>query len=203
MVVAGHTNCPIIIHSMFYYIHVPLFFIASGYISKPIPYYYTFDNVKRFIIKKLSSLYLPFVFFSLIIVCLHNSFVGIGLLTDKYTIGSFLNQVVRTLLFSNGIREPFLIPLWFMKTLFLCEVFHSLSIYILNKLKLPFLIYTLLSLMALWLNSEVVPDIVRTSIIWPLSACVYYVVGIYINILRLHTQELSVAKFSWGAKYVL
>lgn len=74
MVVIGHTNSPIIIHDMFYLVHVPLFFMMSGCTCKTNDYFFERERVVNFIKRRIVSLYIPFLKYAMPIVILHNLF---------------------------------------------------------------------------------------------------------------------------------
>ena len=136
MVVIGHTHCPPELKNMFYFIHIPLFFMISGCTNKPDTYYGEWSNVKIFLIKRIKSLYLPFLYYSIPIILLHNVFTSIGFYENAYDIKNFIHQLFRTLLFSIGENEPFLPQLWFIKVLFIMEVSYAILLYVCIKLKI-------------------------------------------------------------------
>lgn len=94
--------------------HMPLFFFLSGYWIK---------NEKSIkmgneILKKIKSLYLPFVIFNLLFVFLHNTFCELGIYGNmtEYAKMDYLLEVVRVLRFGN--RETVSMSMWFIRVLF-------------------------------------------------------------------------------------
>lgn len=68
------------VHDFIYMFHMPLFFIASGYFFTASNIDFKFDFFKR----KINSLYIPFVKWSLIFLLLHNAFFILGILNENY-----------------------------------------------------------------------------------------------------------------------
>lgn len=60
LVVYGHSHAPFNLYA--YYFHMPLFMILSGYLYRPS------QSLRTFVVKKIQSLYIPFVVWNLIIV---------------------------------------------------------------------------------------------------------------------------------------
>ena len=79
MVVIGHTECPSLLDSMIYFIHMPLFFYLSGVTNRDDCYYNNWTNIKEFLAKRVKTLYIPFLKFAIPICILHNLFFAIGL----------------------------------------------------------------------------------------------------------------------------
>lgn len=98
-----------------------------------------FDGINEvicFIRKKIKSFYFPFLLFVVPICLLHNVFYELGLYEKDYDLKQYAVQIIRCFSFSIGTNEPWLQQLWFLKTLFLAEVFYALIGYSTNKYKI-------------------------------------------------------------------
>lgn len=178
MVVIGHTNCPYELNRLFYFIHMPLFFMLSGCTNRPDSYYGEGKNVRRFFLKRLKTLYWPFLYYSIPIVLLHNVFASAGLYGSFYDAKGFIIQLARVLLFSIGETEPFLPQLWFIKVLFITEILYALVV--MMSVRMVFSKYYLLvplSVTALLVPPQVVPHILFMNLFVPLRAMFYYLLG--------------------------
>lgn len=139
-IVAGHAAIYTELCRFLYLFHVTIFFFVSGYffnenhLSSPI----------RFIILKLKRLYVPWLFYGILFVLLHNIFIKHYLILynfnnktyfEPYTLQIIGNKILNVLTFFRW-KEPLLAPLWFLFGLFSgLMVFYTVS-YILKKLKL-------------------------------------------------------------------
>lgn len=182
MVVVGHTDCPQLIHGLVSYVHIPLFFMLSGCTNRPDEYYFIGTNIKKFVWKRVIGLYIPFLMFAMLITALHNAFYTIGVYETNYTITDYLHQILRTLLFSVGTNEPMLRQLWFMKSLFLCEIIYAIFVYISHKANINkwVLMGPIISI-ALVIKGSGVPQVLNSNLLWPLAAIVFYVIGGWIS----------------------
>lgn len=178
MVVVGHTLCPQLIHGLVSWIHIPLFFMLSGCTNRPDDYYYSWENNKQFILKRVKSLYLPFLLFAVLITVLHNVFFTIGVYETNYNFSDFVRQMVRTLSFSIGTNEPMLRQLWFMKSLFLCEVIYAIFVYFSHKTNVnKWVVMGPIIFFALVMKGSGVPQVLNSNLLWPLAAIVFYIIG--------------------------
>ena len=178
MVVIGHTACPYELHRLFYFIHMPLFFMLSGCTNRSDSYYGEGKNVRQFFLKRLKTLYWPFLYYSLPIVLLHNVFASAGLYETFYDARGFIIQLAKVLLFSIGETEPFLPQLWFIKVLFITEILYALVV--MMCVRMGFSKYYLLlplSVAALLVPPQVVPHILFMNLFVPLRAMFYYLLG--------------------------
>lgn len=105
----GHTYH---VGAFVYLYHLAIFFFCSGYLYK--------DSVKDywgFVAKKLSGLYKPFIFYTIIYLMLRNFFVSIGIIDGvKFGKEDYLIALTNMLTF-NGISE-LLSAFWFLPVLF-------------------------------------------------------------------------------------
>lgn len=63
LMVLGHTSIPMVISNFIFAFHMPLFFFASGYCTN-----WEKDNYRVFLLKKLKSLGIPFVIYSIAVI---------------------------------------------------------------------------------------------------------------------------------------
>ena len=201
MVVIGHTHCPGVLKNMCYSIHMPLFFIASGYtIGRG-----NFDGINEvicFIRKKIKSFYFPFLLFVVPICLLHNVFFELGLYEKNYDLKQYAVQMIRCFSFSIGTNEPWLQQLWFLKTLFLAEVFYALIGYLSQKNKVVKLYIAIVCLVAMALISKsIVPHFVEVHVIWPIKAWLFIETGRFLKNKRNHPVKPLAIVFmlSWIA----
>lgn len=130
LVVIGHTKCPPLLGALIYFVHMPLFFYLSGVTNRSDDYYSSWNNLKKFFVKRIHTLYIPFLKFAIPICLLHNAIYAAGLYNVHYDTTQYIMQIVRTLLFSVGETEPFLPQLWFIKVLFIAEVMYAVIVYV-------------------------------------------------------------------------
>lgn len=76
---------------------------------------------------------MPFLKYVLPVVLLHNVFYEIGVYDTPYTVKEYAFQICRTLFMSIGNNEPLLKQLWFLKVLFLTEIYYAIIIYVAYK----------------------------------------------------------------------
>lgn len=80
LVVLSHAAAPGWMAAFVYQFHVPVFFICAGYFFKT----EYLDNEKPYIAHRFRGLYVPFVKWSLLFLCLHNVFFWTGILNERY-----------------------------------------------------------------------------------------------------------------------
>lgn len=178
MVVVAHTKCPNHLHNMFYLVHVPIFFMVSGCTSRSDEAYDSLEKVRKFITKKIKTLYIPYLKYALPIILLHNVFFQIGLYEHQYTIENYIHQILRTLFFSIGTTEPFLGQLWFIKTLFLAEIYYAVLVYISFRSKINKWIFLFpLLFVSVLLPYKYFPHFMQTNLLWPFKAILLYLIG--------------------------
>ncbi len=122
-VVIGHSG--MVIGKFIYLFHMPLFFLISGYFYKD-KYSYSFLD---FLIKRIKSLYIPFLQFELVFLLLHNIFFSLNIYSGNpntnaiqglYSANDYLKNAF-SILFFNG-TELLLAPLWFLTVLFIVNI---------------------------------------------------------------------------------
>lgn len=131
VVVLAHSEPPHV--EYFKLFHMAVFFIWSGYCYND-HYSENLQSIGRYIIKKLKTLYIPYVFSNLILLGFHNVFYRWNIYTDNprflqsdiiysgygligpYSIQDFLNHIILTFGFVDG--EQLSGVLWFLRALF-------------------------------------------------------------------------------------
>lgn len=127
LVVVGHSGCPAYICDFIYLFHVPAFFFVSGYLFKE----RHLDDFKGFVVKKIRSLYFPYVLWSTIFLIFTNFFFRIGFIDYSISWNDFLNGVAKIIVFTG--HQPLLNAFWFLKTLFFSLIFCWIIIKILKN----------------------------------------------------------------------
>lgn len=97
-VVMAHSCAPAVISNFCYMLCVSLFFVASGYCFKPS---YLNDEV-TFVRRRFRRLYVPFVLWSVIILCLNPVFFSTGILNEQY--GNMSGGVTHPLNLHQGLQ---------------------------------------------------------------------------------------------------
>lgn len=95
LVVLSQTGVPAWLIDLGRMCAIPAFFICAGYCFKT---KYLADE-RTFVVHRLKGLYLPFVIWSVVILCLHNFFHLCGLLSETY--GDSLGQVSKPFTFNE------------------------------------------------------------------------------------------------------
>ncbi|MGJ7437945.1 acyltransferase family protein [Streptococcus equinus] len=141
LMVCGHSGCPAT--DWIYLFHMSLFFIASGYLWNE-KNASSISNLKKYIIRKLYSLWIPFIIINLFFTITYNIFFSWGLysnISDKNIITtipldniSFFKQVVSNFLFSGGTQLAG--ATWFLRSLFCISVINAIVVYVLKKIEL-------------------------------------------------------------------
>lgn len=191
LVVIGHVDCPQKLHDLIYYVHMPLFFMLSGCTNKEDQYYASVGNLKAFFIKRIKSIYLPFLYYSLPIILLHNVFYNLGMYSSGYTLTQYIVQVGRTFLFSIGTSEPLLGQFWFLKALFIAEIIYSIFVFLAFKINISKWVVILpISFFALFVDLDLIPHSLVIYFFIPFRALLYYSVGSYfVNIVNKRTGK--------------
>lgn len=144
LMVCGHAEFPL--RHFIYLFHMAVFYIASGYL---------FDTNKisdkklllRFAVRKLKTLYIPFVVYNSIFILLNNIFIKLNIymsnatLADKYmcvdsienimTIKAKAMAILKCLFLIGGSQAG--AALWFLRSLFMVTILYALIEYILLK----------------------------------------------------------------------
>ena len=136
-VVLSHAGGPAWLSSFVFQFHVPVFFLCAGYFFKPT----ALNDEKTFLLKRLRSLYFPFVRWSLFFLIIHNALFYTGLLNETYGNGAggvlhpyswpvFSQRVWNVVFGMSGYDEFLTGSYWFFRSLFV----GSLGFYVLLKI---------------------------------------------------------------------
>lgn len=140
LVVLGHTSTAF--NNWIYLFHVPLFFIISGYCFKEEDDLHVVPRI----IKKIKSLYLPYLIYGVAFVLLNNLFIKIGFyctqdspylssinnlkIASFYSCKDIFVETLKILLFVGG--TPMSGPMWFLRVMFLSSLIY-LFLYMASK----------------------------------------------------------------------
>lgn len=117
---------------------MPLFFFISGYFYKD----KDSDNPLKLIVKRIKTLYIPFVVYQIIFLLLHNFFYKINIYSNNkllgiqvinpYTGGDSINSLIHILSFDRS--EQLAGVFWFFTTLFIINVAFCLISFIIKHI---------------------------------------------------------------------
>ncbi len=115
--------------------HMPIFLIASGHLWKD-EYAQTWQSAKKYIKKKVKTLYFPYVFAGIFFTLLHNVFVYMHLADwTKMNMKEMLMACLKVFLFGDA-PNGFTMAMWFIRTLFIISIFHLLLGLLTQNLKM-------------------------------------------------------------------
>lgn len=120
LVVIGHSGS--IFTHYIYLFHVGVFFIASGYVYKPVR---TWRELKRYVYKRVIRLYLPYVGCNLLFCAINNWLVAWNIYdTTKYiSIKTLPLHIIKILCMIEN--SELLGAAWFLRVLFLLSVVYA------------------------------------------------------------------------------
>lgn len=139
LVVAGHSmEWP---KNFIYLFHMPLFFFLSGYCYNR-EYSNNIYSIKILFIKRIKSLYFPFIKYGLIFWALHNFFYKINIysypevwshnkMTYFYTYQDWIRSFVGIITFSR--LEQLLNTFWFLPALFCTTILFAIIVLFLKN----------------------------------------------------------------------
>ncbi len=105
---------PTVTKSFIYSWHIPLFFFLSGICFS------TKDNIRNFIIKKIRTLIIPMVVFSIINILVDYIFYGLLLNTSQRNIEYLINSLIGIILQQRG--QTYNSYLWFLPCMFWVQI---------------------------------------------------------------------------------
>lgn len=189
MVVIGHTNSPSWLAHIISLVHMPLFFMASGFLSLGKQKNAKRTNVISFLLRKIKSLYLPFVCCSISVYIIYYL---LGWIDSD--IDSLVRQILKIIVFGLGVSVPFSIQhLWFLKTLFLVSVLHYLLGFTLKK--------TGWHIYAIFVTSPflfiLLPPPFFVNVLWPIRAFFYFLLGYFIRQITLNISAKYLVSFAF------
>lgn len=131
LMVLGHCGSPIT--HFLYLFHMPIFFIASGYVFNR-TYTENIDGMKNMLLKRIKGLWIPFAFFSVIYVLLWNFFVNIHIYdADLKTSHEIIRGIFKVFIFS-GEGGSMAGAFWFLRTLFFTTIGYGIVDFLFNKI---------------------------------------------------------------------
>lgn len=162
LTVVGHSGGPL--SSIIYLFHMPLFYFLSGYTFKES----NADNIIFLVKKRLKSLYIPFIKYSLLFILLHNIFVKFGLYDNSllYDKSTFKINLIKNFLFIN--TEQLLGAFWFLTSLFFVNIMYGIIFRFLKGKNIEYMNFIIILLFILNIT------IFTKDIIFNLSIADYY-----------------------------
>lgn len=169
LVVMAHSCAPAVISNFCYMLCVSLFFVASGYCFKP---NYLNDEV-NFVSRRFRRLYVPFVLWSVIILCLNPVFFSTGILNEQY--GNMSGGVTHPLNLHQGLQALWSIVFnmsgydqflcgayWFFRTMLVASIAFlvgmklvEISKFVRNRHIISTLVVAIIALgLAFWQHSD-------------------------------------------------
>ena len=119
LVVIGHSGAPEFLVKYIYSFHMPLFFILSGYNFKGIT---SLEQYKRFCVKKIKGLWVPFVSYSIPAIICHNLLMPYGFDSgNPYDWKDYISHFLSLFVF-KGEPAGYFPAFWFLRALFLSSV---------------------------------------------------------------------------------
>lgn len=186
--------------------HMSIFFMISGYCHRE-AYSENIQSVTSFLLKRLKSLYFPYVLSNSVLLCFHNLFYNWNIYTDNplflqadmaassygligaYSVRDFIFQFIITVGFVGG--EQLSGTLWFLRALFEVEVFYVVTDWISrrfhsNRKYFHYFISVSVILIGYFLNSKELHIItgVETSCYY----FVFFVIGIWLQHIDLQRR---------------
>lgn len=132
LIVLGHSGFQ---YTHFLYLfHLAIFFIVSGYFFNE-DYVKDKESLKRYIIKKIKRLYIPFAIGNIICILLNNFFINVNLYNNinhhYFTIKEMIINILKVILFKG--HTEMLGATWFLPILFVITVAYAIIEYIMKK----------------------------------------------------------------------
>ena len=132
-VVCGHAGLGTTFVSQF---HMPLFAFISGYLFAD-KYANSLKGVGKYTLKKIKTIYVPFIIFEFLFLAFHNLLFKLGLISSvsgqsAYTPKDFLNQAIRIITLGGG--ERLVGQLWYLISLFEITIIFCVIIYFKKKI---------------------------------------------------------------------
>lgn len=192
LIVLAHTDSPV--NHFVYLFHLAMFFILSGYFFKP-------DNVKdnsslkKFILKKIKRLYLPYIIANIICILLNNVFIKNNLYSNishsYFTAKDFCYNIIMTLLISN--TTEMVGATWFLPILFSITIFYGIIEHLLNKYtKKSNLIQTIISICFFYFGQFLISNEIKVSLIGVqfFTCYILYDIGRKFKLLKLELNKI-------------
>lgn len=182
LMVVGHTRCPDYLRQLIYLFHMPLFFLFSGYFFNQ----KYLDNRKMFIKRKLKTLYLPYVKWSLLFLLIYNFCFEINIYSEKvsyfgivfhpYSIQDYFRHAL-SILFSMTEHAPLLGGFWFLHSILWGNIIFLFSLRCIKGRKLMALLFIMT---CLFLHFKIIIPIVEITSLDVLAA-LFIAIGFYLK----------------------
>ena len=130
LMVIGHSGLDGFPTRFIYMFHMPLFFFLSGYcfkksyISKP----------KKFILRRIKGIYVPFVEYSILFLLLHNVFANFYIYDNVLTLKETIIKIIHIVI-SLWSGEALLGGFWFLKSLFWASMIFFVVQYFMKSIR--------------------------------------------------------------------
>ncbi len=135
LMVTGH--CGFLFTHFIYLFHMPIFFIASGYVFK-MSYTESWQGVKQVVKKRVIGLLVPYFVFSILYIIVWNPFSQLHITdTSPKTPADTLLSIVKVFCFKSE-GGPLAGALWFLRALFFTTFGFALVEYVFNRIHLNF-----------------------------------------------------------------
>lgn len=131
-VLLGHTGFP---YSQFLVFQLPVFFMISGYLYAP-KYSESIQGLLKLLMKRIKSLWIPYVIANIIFTLLHNPLKAIHVYDENILFLSkteIIKELVKILFFAGG--QSLTGALWFLRVLFFASIIFYFCCYIGRRLK--------------------------------------------------------------------
>ncbi len=216
LVVMGH--CRVLFSNLIYLFHVPLFFILSGYFFNE-KYSQNFSSFKEYLLKKLKTLYIPYVLTNIGIVLFNNIFIkhNLILLKTKHHIvynfphieRKYLNteqiffKIKDILLMNNDAHNWLTVATWFLKALLFISIISCiicfLKKYVKNELHFELiraLIYISLTICGYIMGYYAI----KIYLIGPICSCsIFFYIGI---LYRKYKDKIKINHITAGLSFI-
>lgn len=187
-IVLGHSGAPQNILDFINLFHVAIFFIASGYLWNK-KNANSRDLLIKYNKKKISTLYVPYVFWNIVFILCSNIFVYLHILSNKYflTNKEIIKNIIKCFLLIKGTDIGG--ALWFVKILFFVSVGYSYICYINNivKFNIKKIIWIILVVLFQILT---IANFSFEPILQLLLGYLTYCIGVFIHEKELHKKKL-------------
>lgn len=123
--------------------HMPIFFIASGYLFKS-SQIKSFSDLRKYFVRKIKGLWLPYFCFSVVFIVLQNLFLRLGIYSNSYTskelsitrydylgIKDIIQGIFKSAVFKASTELGG--PLWFLGALFIVLVLYATIRFVLKQ----------------------------------------------------------------------
>lgn len=171
LVVWAHAKGPF--SSYIYQFHMPLFFLISGYLFNER------NTVKQFVVKKVRTLYIPFIFWNIIFTV-----VELKLQINQFSQKAFCDRIIEIIL-TIGKSGSFLGATWFLASLFVVSVVYKIiDTYLPKKREMSLVLLVICAVVAYTGFMITFPYMISRTLI----LSVFFAIG---RVVRTYKEELS------------